>query len=1029
MKKRSVFTVLVFTLALLTLAGVPSVSFADSGETVYVSQNGVTSGAQIGTQQYPYKNFTDAVAYAAGLGKDATVVILDRAEVPAKYSSPSFAGTITVRGGTLVTNNRLHLNGKFVFEHLCLSNNVALVIAAQGHKLVMGEGITVQGKEIYLVGGYENSLNKNSDIPATGYSTDITIRSGTYYAIGGGNRFLDGAYSGNIRVTLGKTNPSDTLAITSTLVTGSLNYDGGNHVFATMIFDGDVDSIQTYRPIGHAAAGVQGRFDVDVVVRGASVISTGSADLRGHDYTINVYADERVKGAMTFAASIVGQDNVQPYSRYCAKINGTHPDADGNRICDNCGAVTDCKHTNGEWRATEEATCKSRGQYVWFCYDCQRNIDGMTKTGDAFDMENHVGENFVWQAENGKFTCVCPTCKTKIERSDAPVLYVSKDGNDLFDGLSPQRAAASPASAVSRIANVGGTVAIVGTYNLTEDLILPEHAKPVTFRGYEPDNGDFPGGFYLPKATVISLGGDTVFDGICFSGSASLVFACNWNNAEFGRISVLNNTQATVVAGRYRITKDDAESKTSSVKITEGATPLVSKEGAFSKKRFYEEICLGSVFGASGISVSGKTVTFDARDADIGTLCAASAAKTYRDCSVSNCKTAVNLRGKTVIVTGCTVSGGTSDRAVLEKLTLGFFDNSYIGTAFDICNVGDTAITVSSGKDGRASPIGFPFTFSANGGFAENKTPIKVAVDYGTHSFSHSVPAPCVFKGEADAQKALSENKTDECVFHSKTTSPATPGQKGTRLFSCSCGRSYTEEYDYTCSEEGHLYTAVGDGTYTCSVCGQSFTKCYGENFFTATVNKTEADRTEATLFVKGSFAAALVSIRVPEGVTFDRIVLPENDLFTVKGRENGGEYLIAFLSKSGKTDAADLSLGILLKGAYKDGDVIAVSVPELYGENGEVLRATPISTVWKVTEFDPDALVTAPETKAPDTRSPVTGSSDTGEGTDTSDLPSGGSRKTAVAAAVGAVAAAGAAAAAALLLKKKKAKNGKDEK
>ncbi len=966
MKKRSVFSVLVCALTLLSFAGVPSVSFADSGETIYVSQNGVTSGAQIGTEQYPYKNFTDAVAYAAQLGKDATVVILDKAEVPARYSSPSFPGTITVRGGTLVTNNRLHLNGKFIFEHICLSNNVALVIAAQGHKLVMGEGITVKGKEIYLAGGYENLLNTNKDIPATGYSTDITIRSGTYYAVGGGNRFLDGAYSGSIRVTLGKTDPSDTLAITSTLVTGSLNYDGGDHVFATMIFDGDVDSIQTYRPIGHAAAGVQGRFDVDIVVRGASVIGTGSADLRGHDYTINVYADERVKGAVDFAASIVGRDNVQPYSRYCAKINGTHPDADGNGICDDCGTETGCTHANGEWRATEEATCGTRGQYLWFCYDCQRTIDEMTKTGETFDMENHVGENFVWQFENGKYTCVCPTCKTKIERSDAPIIYVSKDGNDLFDGLSPQRAAASPESAVSRIADTGGTVMIIGSYSLTKDLILPAYAKPITFCGYDPDNGDFSGGFYIAKATVISLGGDTVFDGICFSGTASLVFACNWNNAEFGRINVLNNTQATIVAGGYQITKDDAESKTSSIRINEGATPLVSNEGAFSKKRFYEEICLGSVFGANSISVSNKTATFEARDAEIGTLYASSAAKTSRKCSVSNCKTLVNLRGRTVIVTGCTASNGTSDGTVLEKLTLGFFDNSYIGTSFEICNVGDTSITVSSGKDGRASPIGFPFTFSASGEFAENKTPIKVALDYGTHSFSHSVSGPCVFKGDADAQKVLSESKTDECVFHSKTVIPATPGQKGTRLFSCSCGRSYTEQYDYTCSEEGHLYTAAGDGTYNCSVCGQIFTKCYGENFFTATVNKIEPDKTEATLSVKGSFAAALVSIRIPEGVTFDQIVLPENDLFTVSGKENGGEYLIAFLSKSGRTDAADLSLGIFLSGADTDGGVIEVSVPELYGENGEPLRSTPVSTVLKVTEFDPAALVTEPDTTEP---------------------------------------------------------------
>lgn len=97
--------------------------------------------------------------YAAYNTKDVTVVILDSASTPEIYEMPEFAHTVTVKGGTLYTTTRFIMNGPMAFEDICFSDSGNPFIVAQEHKIVMGEGITVSGGGIYLVGDIDGDGN------------------------------------------------------------------------------------------------------------------------------------------------------------------------------------------------------------------------------------------------------------------------------------------------------------------------------------------------------------------------------------------------------------------------------------------------------------------------------------------------------------------------------------------------------------------------------------------------------------------------------------------------------------------------------------------------------------------------------------------------------------------------------------------------------------------------------------------------------------------------------------------------------
>ena len=920
-----------------------AVVYTDStlSDTVYVSENGLELAGnitEIGTAANPFKNFTDAMQYAAYAGKDVTVTILDVATTPANYVTPAFDVTVTVTGGKIKFDNRFVMSGKFVFEHIEIAPTTTVVMAAKEHKLVMGEGITCTGGSIYLVGGYEHSLNSNSDIPATGYASDITLRSGSYGAVGGGNRYLSGKYSGTIKLTLGTINSSDTLEITSTFTTASMNYDGGDGVNATVIIDGPVH-INSFCPVTHAGT-ADGRFDIDIVVTAAATTIADKLIYRGSNYGINVYADNRVKGAEDFAAILVGADKVQPYKRYCLKINGEHPDANNNAICDNCGAPTTCEHENGELQKIKDANCVSGTTFAWYCLDCRELIEDAITNDGIIDSDNHISDSYVWQYENGMYFFGCSACGDVTEQSNAPTVYVSQSGSNSLDGMTPKKAVATVEEAVARLANVGGTVMICGEYILGGNLTLPAYDKEITFSG--TDNAGEYGSFVISKGAVITLGGKTKFDKIGFGGSAVYTFECAWNNTTFAHVQPYGTATAKIVLGYNDVTVNDTEATVATLTITEGTTQRIAS--ARYVDRFYSYIYLGDSIGASGVSVANKNATLNATDADIGVLYTMSTSNAHKDAPVENCETTVNLYGTTKVDKGRTGDynvGYAESNAVLEKQTINFFDNSFIGSNYYIRNAKNTVINVSTEADGRNIQLRCPITFYAYGTFAKNETAMIVELNCDSHSFTSAVQNPCTFAIAADAIKDYSANVTDVCEYTSKVTVDATPEADGTKLYSCYCGRKYTEQFAYSCEDYTHYYVAVVDGGYVCTVCDESFAGIKGDNIFAVTVTDVKEETVTASVSVNGNFAAALVNITIPEGYTFANVSLLENDNFVVMGGENGGIYAVTMLSNDGNVHNVNITFEIVCN---RTGlGVIEVSVPEIYGNDGDKLVATTV--------------------------------------------------------------------------------------
>lgn len=146
--------------------------------------------------------------------------------VPANYKTPILDAHITIEGGTICFTDvprRIYMNGNMTFQNLTFkttSTNKGAHIYAQNHKLVMGEGIVMgnqssiatgdgypncNGVKMYIVGGFEGPTDNVMN-------TNVTIRSGDYWFVGGFNRNAS-TNNGTSNITVGKTNNDDYLSI------------------------------------------------------------------------------------------------------------------------------------------------------------------------------------------------------------------------------------------------------------------------------------------------------------------------------------------------------------------------------------------------------------------------------------------------------------------------------------------------------------------------------------------------------------------------------------------------------------------------------------------------------------------------------------------------------------------------------------------------------------------------------------------------------------------------------------------------
>ncbi|MBQ8836594.1 MAG: hypothetical protein IJ002_03685 [Clostridia bacterium] len=553
---------------------------------VYVdATNGIAAseGKDIGTTAAPFKSLTEAFEYVAVAAElkntNAKINIVGTVNLEDSYETPKTEKTITVTGGTLhfggakAANRQIYMGGPMVFENITFTSHAADTrIYAQNNKLVMGEGIVmgnatsttkvnssvpfaVNDVKMIVMGGFI------SDIPDT-MATDITVRSGEYYIVGGWNYTNDAtATTGTSKITVGKTDASDTLKICdlasySIVVQTRATAD----ITATMIIDGDADIARLIiSERERTTNAVEANYTTHLVLRGAVSGGYRSANLPygfditggGHTesslgyHTFRIFTDKRVEGAVLAEHAFFGGDGYEAdttlttggykpvseggdvtmtqhtYMEYCATYMDGHTDGDDeDTLCDECGADTACTHANAVPTVETESNCTVNGHEFTFCHECGIMVNEREL---PLDSGKH---NYVWEAFDGGYRYVCTYNAEHVYctyNSAVTEFYVS-DGGKADGGFS----ASYPSNdfdAVMKLAaacDTDATVYIVGTVTLPDNddtdyevYIEPEHTNTITVCGYKDISGIVRMGSRNTRLEYV-LSGDTTFRQIEF---------------------------------------------------------------------------------------------------------------------------------------------------------------------------------------------------------------------------------------------------------------------------------------------------------------------------------------------------------------------------------------------------------------------------------------------------------------------------------------------------------------------------------
>lgn len=299
-----------------------------SSTKIYVRTSGITSFtkdnvANIGSESAPFARFEDAMAHAAAIANEGVTVsicVLDTATVPSDYVSPEYEGSIVISGGILKTANQFSLGGELTVENITITPSKTTVWEARGNKIVMGEGIKMGNTTVmYVVGGWDSHFSTTGDVPSNNYCSDVTVRSGNYNYVSGGNRDMKAEYRGEIKLTAGATNPSDTLTVTKILCTASLGDDYATEAKLTLTIDGAIDFAGTgiLYVLSGSQRGERCNFDADIFLSGKISNYIG---VRYHgNYKADLHVDTSIDGIDKVVADIMqGEAQLYPMENYAS---------------------------------------------------------------------------------------------------------------------------------------------------------------------------------------------------------------------------------------------------------------------------------------------------------------------------------------------------------------------------------------------------------------------------------------------------------------------------------------------------------------------------------------------------------------------------------------------------------------------------------------------------------------------------------------------------------------------------------------
>ena len=825
-----------------------------SGDQLPAETTGTSEAAAFGT-------FDMAMAYAAASveagNENVTLHLVGTVPLGAKYATPAYSGgTVTITGGTLHfsttgSDRRFFMNGDVTFENMTFTAaaTAGAFIFAQNHTLVLGEGIvmgntetlttasgfpSVNGVKLYVCGGFESTIPDG----VTALDTNVTIRSGDYWFVGGWNRNVSSENVGSSKLTIGKTNPDDYLFINI-----FTPYSTGNGLIsaasdATVIFDGDVDTrllFVTTQNTGTANV----PYTTNFVLKGdigatMPTINNGlgmdlSATTTVKQQIINVYVDERVDTAVVDSYAFFGDGgtiaadstlttigatvNRYTYAQYCTTALGGHFDTDNDNLCDECGASTLCTHSDTELVVVTPSTCTTAGTQNRVCKTCFKTVE--ENIAMELDPSNHEGHAWRYDAASASYKDVCTGCSTVLaEQQTAPVLYVDAattvsalTGKDTNDGLTADTPLLTIDEAVKRLAVTGGTVMLADRYVIASNVNLPAYRSEITFTAIENANGTVGTGFvFSTHGVVFNLNGPTKFERIIFNGVSSSknssdsnyynipVFAAHWNNVTFGeRLSTFGAIYFVAGANNPEASDDIQRNVTLTFGPTVAQNVKLSDESS-APVTFFDRIFLGDRNGVGTAANKNVTLNLSGTAASIWTSTTSGA---IANAQTANCETTVNLTGSAKVQYIRSGDANTNERtAFIDNVTLNLKDNSTILSAIALRNVKHAALNISTAAEGRTEAISKQILIAVSANYSADGTE-TASLTYGSHSLSAATPLSI-----ADIYEKT-EDIIDECDWDAGvvTTQP-TREEPGVRTYTCTtCSRTKTEEEPYVCTD------------------------------------------------------------------------------------------------------------------------------------------------------------------------------------------------------------------------------------
>lgn len=336
----------------ICVAGLSGFDAKDKPECVYVKNGGKGDGA---AADAPLGSLAEAYKLLAEGGE---IVIMGTYRVPLNkeetsrtaFVEPLHNGSITVRGydksSVLLFNGvyEYHLGGDTEIRDITISSGAytgGINLCARGYHLTMGGGVTMHstaeisgeaGTKVYLMGGCMTNAERGGYLDRDNH---ITVKSGSYWFIGGFNRGMNVTSSGKATVEIGGDVHVRFLVAGST-GTSSFVSPSGCDIYVI----GDI-SISHQISLGNQNSDVTS-FDTNLIIKEGKISFAGKYvdyNARKRLTSLDIYVNKDSASAVsTYTELFAGYgDREGSIADYCKNENGGHSYAGG--ACTVCGVA------------------------------------------------------------------------------------------------------------------------------------------------------------------------------------------------------------------------------------------------------------------------------------------------------------------------------------------------------------------------------------------------------------------------------------------------------------------------------------------------------------------------------------------------------------------------------------------------------------------------------------------------------------------------------------------------------------------